>query len=236
MPYSLKRPVTAACLHVSAYDYNLLTLVNSCKSRSPLDRWTHVLPVVWNSHCNLGYATEEEMEMAARWNQQTNHGINETCTHAWPPKSNPNTVSFIISIVVVKLNQRCGPSLISGMTWSRKLINAIHLPACFYQHTQSSRWAGWHRQLLLLGGSALVPLTESTAALITQLEKKGGGAFKVMTGRWRLISLWVFFFSFKSKRRSFFTAFAQSVFHFLNSPEHICSKLSLCHCDLTCVH
>lgn len=47
--------------------------------------------------------------------------------------------------------------------------------ACFYQHTQSSRWAGWHRQLRLVGGSALVPLTESTASLITQLKKKGVG-------------------------------------------------------------
>lgn len=123
------RPATAAC--ESAFDYNLLTLVNGCKSRSPLDRWTHVFPVVWNIHCNLGNTTEEDMEMAARGNWQTNHEINETCTHAWPPKSNPNSVIFVISIVVVKLNQSCGLSFISVMTSSRKLINAIHLPSLF---------------------------------------------------------------------------------------------------------
>lgn len=78
--------------------------------------------------------------------------------------------------------------------------------ARFNQHTQSTHWAGWHRQLRLVGGSALVSLTKNTAVLITQL-KKGGGEFKLTTlpgedqflfsqiGMEDIGWLWGFFFS-----------------------------------------
>lgn len=61
--------------------------------------------------------------------------------------------------------------------------------SCFHQRTQRTHWAGWHRQLGLVGGSALISLTKTTAALITQL-KSGGGAIGINdTRRWRLISV-----------------------------------------------
>lgn len=75
--------------------------------------------------------------------------------------------------------------------------------ACFNQHTQSTRWAGWHRQLRFVGASARVPLAESTAALIAQLKKnKNKRGWGIQSNDWPMktdFSLG-FFFSLLSQK------------------------------------